>query len=102
MKIDFSLLTGRGKKMIKTDIKMRVTMEQSAKVQEICFENDIAWVSRKKKVMFINKPFLFIDRHISFMDGDELENFLEDDEYEEIDTEFFIRTNGTCIEHKDI
>jgi hypothetical protein len=29
--------------MIKTNIKMRVTPEQSKKVQEICFENGIEW-----------------------------------------------------------
>lgn len=31
--------------MIKTNIKMRVTPEQSRKVQEICFENGIDWLN---------------------------------------------------------
>ena len=53
--------------MIKTNIKMRVTPEQSAKVQEICFENGIDWKSGKGNVQFTDKPFLFIDKYISFM-----------------------------------
>ena len=85
--------------MIKTNIKMRVTPEQSAKVQEICFENDIDWTSGNGNVKFIDKPFLFIDENISFMYEDEEDMFLEE-ENKEIDPELFIRTNGTCIEEK--
>ena len=83
--------------MIKTNIKMRVTLEQSIKVQEICFKNDINWTSGKGNVQFIDKPFLFIDEYISFMVEEEAEDFLKE-ENEEIDPELFIRTNGTCIE----
>ena len=86
--------------MIKTNIKMRVTPEQSAKVQEICFKNDINWTSGKGNVQFIDKPFLFIDEYISFMGEDEDEDFSEY-ENEEIDPELFIRTNGSYIENKD-
>ena len=71
--------------MIKTNIKMRVTPEQSTEVQEICFENDINWkTSENGNVQFIDKPFLFIDECISFMGEDEYEDFLEE-ENEEID-----------------
>lgn len=85
--------------MIKTNIKMRVTPEQSAKVQEICFKNGIKWVSGKWNVQLTDEPFLFIDEYISFMseDEDEDKDFLED-KLEEIDPELFIRTNGSCVE----
>ena len=86
--------------MIKTNIKMRVTPEQSAKVQEICFENDINWTSEKGNVQFIDKPFLFIDEYISFMYEEEKELFLKE-ENEEIDPELFIRTNGSCVEKEE-
>ena len=86
--------------MIKTNIKMRVTPEQSVKVQEICFENGIRWISGKENVYLIDEPFLFIDECISFMNEDEADDFLEE-ENEEIDPELFIRTNGSCIENKD-
>lgn len=83
--------------MIKTNIKMRVNPEQSKKVQEICFENGIYWIG-KKEVILLNEPFLFIDNFISFMYKEEEEDFLEE-ENEEVDADFFIRTNGTCIEN---
>ena len=86
--------------MIKTNIKMKVTPEQSAKVQKICFKNGIDWTSEKGNVQLIDKPFLFIDEYISFMGEDEAEDFLKD-ENEEIDPELFIRTNGSCIEKEE-
>ncbi len=86
--------------MIKTNIKMRVTPEQSAKVQEICFKNGFDWTSGKENVQLIDKPFLFINECISFMGEDEYEDFLEE-ENEEIDPELFIRTNGSCIEKRE-
>ena len=49
--------------MIKTNIKMRVTPEQSVKVQEICFENGTDWTSGKGNVQLTDKPFLFIDEY---------------------------------------
>ena len=84
---------------IKTGIKMKLNPEQSRKVQEICFENDIGWRSGKGDVQFIDKPFLFIDENISFMYEEEAEDFLKE-ENEEVDADLFIRTNGTCIEEK--
>ena len=86
--------------MIKTNIKMRVTPEQSAKVQEICFKNDINWTLGKGNIQFIDKPFLFIDEYISFMAEEEAEDFLKE-ENEEIDPELFIRTNGSCNEKEE-
>lgn len=85
--------------MIKTNIKMRVTPEQSAKVQEICFKNGVEWWDRKKIIQHIDESYLFISNNklITYI-------FYEDtfNEYkvEEIDPELFIRTNGTCKDFK--
>ena len=46
--------------MIKTNIKMRVTPEQSKKVQKICFENGIDWTGREKIIKYVDKRYLFI------------------------------------------
>ena len=86
--------------MVKTNIKMRVTPEQSAKVQEICFENGIDWMAGEGIVQYINKPFLFIDEHISFMYKVKNKKFLKE-KNEEVSAELFIKTNGSCIENKD-
>lgn len=83
--------------MIKTNIKMRVTPEQSKKIQEICFENGIYWVT-DRKIDQLDKPFLFIDEYVSFMHKDQEEFFVKE-KNEEVDADLFIRTNGTCIEN---
>ena len=81
--------------MIKRNIKMVVTPEESKQVQEICFANGIVWGSGDRSVMFTHKPFLHISMGIAF--GDEVERFKENSK-EEVDAKFFIKTNGTCIE----
>ena len=87
--------------MIKKNIKMRVTPEQSKNVQEICFENGIYW-RRGKNIEYFDEPFLFIEECISFMYKDQ-EEFFNKEKNEEIDADLFIRTNGTCIEdNKDM
>ena len=87
--------------MIKTNIKMRVTPEQSAKVQEICFENGIDWKSKlkDKTLTCINEPFIFVkeDKHLTWLTKLEESDFMEAKE-EEIDPDLFIRTNGSCID----
>lgn len=87
---------------IKTGIKMRVTPEQSKKVQNICIENGIGWgwCIEGEFVRYINEPYLFIDDIISFMYKGEEEDFLNA-ENEEISAELFIRTNGTCVESEN-
>ena len=87
--------------MIKTNIKMRVTPEQSTKVQEICFKNGIGWRAGKGTVKYINKPFLFIDENISFMSEGEAKGFLMVLN-DEVSAELFIRTNGTCVEKREV
>ena len=87
--------------MIKTNIKMRVTPEQSVKVQEICFKNGIDWGSGENKAIYINEPFITIssEKDIRWIGKDRESIFIEAKE-KEIDPELFIRTNGTCIEEK--
>lgn len=82
--------------MIKTNIKMRVTPEQSRKVQVICFENDIEWQDTEKKLqdceyIIIKKDCLITCGGINWFN----EYYVEQ---QEIDADFFIKTNGTCEE----
>lgn len=84
---------------MKTNIKMRVTPEQSKKVQEICFENSIYWWSGRKIVIHVDCPFLFIGKNN--ITQSENESFYIGEKEEEIDADLFIRTNGTCEEISD-
>lgn len=88
--------------MIKTNIKMRVTPEQSAKVQEICFKNGITWSFSGDIVGYKNKPYIFIDKekYLTWLKEDQNDIFMNA-EKEEIDPELFIRTNGSCIEKEE-
>ena len=47
---------------MRTNVKLKVTPEQSAKVQEICFENGIGWhYTSRHEIQYIDKPYLYID-----------------------------------------
>lgn len=83
--------------MIKTNIKMRVTPEQSRKVQEICFSNGIYWAGENKDKVRIYSNYLYIRGLITH---DTSNNFIyfNDAKEEEIDADLFIKTNGTCEE----
>lgn len=85
------------KPKIKTNIKMRVTPEQSIKVQEICFNNELGWgiAPGIKKIGNLDKPFLFIENRITYTESENYFKSISDKE--EIDADIFIRTNGTCI-----
>ena len=84
--------------MIKTDIKIRVTPEESKQVQEICFANGIGWWNNCEKVEYAEMPYLIIrDKRLYYKDKmqfSEYSGYFE----QEISAELFIRTNGTCIE----
>ncbi len=88
--------------MIKTNIKMRVTPEQSAKVQEICFKNGITWrqvsKSKAKTLTCINESFIFVkeNKSLTWLAKEYESSFMKKEE-EEINPDLFIRTNGTCI-----
>lgn len=90
--------------MIKTNIKMRVNPEQSAKVQEICFKNGLDWKSKlkDKTLTCINEPFIFVkeDKHLTWLTKLEESDFMKAED-EEIDPELFIRTNGSYIEKEE-
>jgi len=79
---------------MKTRIKMRVTPEQSKKVQEIIFSNGGRWVSTGKGITDTEKEYLSLwgDLDLTWCDN------LEESEFEEVDADLFIRTNGTCEE----
>ena len=77
---------------------MRVTPEQSKRVQEICFENGVKWNIALNKISHINKPYLAIEPTIIFYKSTEVEYSSISSLFQEIDAELFIRTNGTCKE----
>lgn len=87
---------------MKTNIKMRVTPEQSKKVQEIVFANGVEWIDGSTEEEHFNNPFLYITYNSSLMYGDDLDSFNSDGLYEEVDADLFIRTNGTCEEEPHI
>ena len=80
--------------MIK-DIKLKVTPEQSRKIQEICFSKGVRWWGATgHTVSYTDAPYLYITDGRFFTYGHEYRLFLTD-ENEEIDTNVFIITNGT-------
>ena len=81
--------------MIKTNIKMRVTPEESKQVQEICFANRITWNTGYFEVKHLNKKYLYIAEAITWGN---IEAVYNEKNLEEVDASFFIRTNGTCVE----
>lgn len=82
--------------MIKRNIKMRVTPDESKQVQEICFANGIFWNATRAQVSHLEQKYLYIfDPYITF--GETL-NFFKEHSGEEVSAELFIRTQGTCVE----
>ena len=80
--------------MIKRNIKMRVTPEESKRVQEICFANGIIWVDDTSKIALTNKVYLLIYTNIRWC----FEHEYYDSSLEEVDASLFIKTKGTCVE----
>ena len=78
---------------MKTNIKMRVTPEQSKKVQEIVFANG-GIISEELS----GREFLFLWDDFELVFGYEEEFEEEDEQFEEVDADLFILTNGTCEE----
>lgn len=88
------------KPKIKTNIKMRVTPEQSEKVQIILLNNGYIG-SGDAVVAFTNRPFIYIESSNNRIQWGRSEDFFKFATYlKEIDADLFIRTNGTCIEEK--
>ena len=79
--------------MMKTNIKMRVTPEQSKKVQEIVFDNGGAWKDTGSYFFEIGYDYIFLSESKEMLHGEK-----DDFDCEEVDADLFIRTNGTCEE----
>ena len=80
--------------MIK-NIKLKVTPEQSRKVQEICFSKGIVW-GTGTSVQYTEAPYLYIEGGRCLTYGLEYE-FYKNNKREEMDANLFIQTNGTGI-----
>ena len=78
-----------------TNIKLKVTPEQSRKVQEIAFKNRVYWLSNRNVVSYENKPYLYIKR--SYVTHGSILSTYEDSDLKEMDANLFIQTNGTGI-----
>ena len=85
---------------MKTNIKMRVTPGQSRRVQEICFENNIAWHG-VKAFYHLRQPYIYVYGNTLGYDCKESSEYFNDHENIEIDADLFIRTNGTCEENNN-
>ncbi len=86
---------------IKTGIKLKVNPEQSEKIQNICFANDIYWSGSEKKLYFPEEAVYYINIRQEYMTWNEFDSKFSPTELEEIDTMLFIRTNGTCVEEEN-
>ena len=81
--------------MIK-NIKLRVTPEQSRKVQEICFSKGIVWGAAGDTVSYTDAPYLYItDGRIITYERDY--HLFTTNRREEMDANLFIQTNVTVI-----
>ena len=85
---------------MKTNIKLRVTPEQSKAVQNICFNNKIYWAATGSNFEEDNVRYIFIDIDVMTLTYES--TFFHKHKFEEIDADLFIRTNGTCEESIDI
>ena len=84
---------------MKTNIKLRVTPEQSEAVQKICFANGINWYVKENKISYTAAEYLFIEpTRIWFRGIADHNKGSETLGYTEVDADLFIRTNGTCEE----
>ena len=93
---------------MKTNIKLKVTPEQSEAVQKICFANNIQpWGLTDKVVRNLDQAFISISKNkilgkYNYALGDNKFYFWDKDEKEEVDADLFIRTNGTCEESVEL
>jgi len=73
-----------GKKSLKTlnsmkkiqPFKIKVTPEQSAKVQEVLFRHHCRWASGSRKIILINSPYLFLNAGNYITKTEELSYFI--------------------------
>ena len=88
--------------MIKTNIKLQVTPEQSEAIQNICFANGVFWYAGNgSEVRYTKAKYLFIDSdRVWFRVITDHNIGTETEGYTEVDADLFIRTNGSCVEEK--
>lgn len=83
---------------MKTHIVMKVTPEQSRKVQEIAITKGASWYGDKYvKYIEMQQLFIGIDKNLS---ANSCWVDYQATSYEQVDPELFIRTDGTCEEWK--
>lgn len=88
---------------MKTNIKLRVTPEQSEAVQKICFANGINWYVKENEISYTEAEYLFIEpTRIWFRRITDHDSGIETVGYTEVDADLFIRTNGTCEESVEL
>lgn len=88
---------------MKTNIKLKVTPEQSEAVQKICFTNGIDWSGGENKIFYTFAEYLFIEPTGIWCRGITDHNKgSETLGYTEVDADLFIRTNGTCEESVEL
>ena len=91
---------------IKTAIKMRVTPEQNRKVQEICFEKGVEWITSKTLEHSNHQPYLYISSFSKYgwlwYPSQNTTEYYNLNTYKEVSAELFIRTNGTCVESETL
>ena len=81
--------------MIK-NIKLKVTPEQSRKIQEICFSKGIVWGSTGGTVSYTDAQYLYITDGRILTYGNDY-GFFHFKRIKEMDANLFIQTNGTGI-----
>lgn len=88
---------GLNNTQMKTNIKMNVTPEQSAKVQEIIFKNGGSWPVGDTNIETTSHAFLYLKEN-SLLTRSMDCNYFKASSLCEVDPELFILTNGTCAE----
>ena len=83
---------------MKTNIKLRVTPEQSEAVQKICFANGIKWKQTNFNRSTTGVRYIFINQFDLTKCPLTSASYFEAHSYSEVDADLFIRTNGTCEE----
>ena len=80
--------------MIKRNIKMRVTADESKLVQEICFADGVFWITSED----ILQDYEFIFIKDNYLYRFTTSSLFKESSLEEVDASFFIKTQGTCVE----
>ena len=87
--------------MIKKHVKMKVTSEeQYSELQDLLFDNGIYWGlngSIREKSGYSNEKGIYIYERGFTQDSFSNHTYFERHRNEEVDTNFYLKTKGTCI-----